>query len=45
MFIALASTKTVFIADAYALWLLWQLKGSIDLQWEKWKSALIAVSL
>ena len=32
MFIALASTKTVFfIADAYALWLSWQLKFSIDL--------------
>ena len=25
----------VFIAVAQALWLLWQLKVSIDLQWEK----------
>ena len=36
MFIALASTKVVFfIAFAYILWLLWQLRVSIDLQWEK----------
>ena len=35
----------VFIAVAYALWLLWQLRVSIDLLWGKWKLALIAVLL
>ena len=35
----------VFIAVAQALWLLWQLKVSIDLQWEKWKLRFIAISL
>ena len=40
------STKTLFfIAVAQALWLLWQLKVSIDLQWEKWKLRFIAISL
>ena len=36
-----------FIATAFALWLLWQLRVSIDLnmQWEKWNLALIAVLL
>ena len=34
-----------FIAVAQALWLLWQLKVSIDLQWEKWKLGFIAISL
>ena len=35
----------VFIAVAQALWLLRQLKVSIDLQWEKWKLRFIAISL
>ena len=36
MFITLASTNVLFfIAVAYALWLLWQPRLSIDLQWEK----------
>ena len=35
----------VFIVVAQALWLLWQLKVSIDLQWEKWKLRFIAISL
>ena len=34
-----------FIAVAKALWLLWQLKVSIDLQWEKRKLRFIAISL
>ena len=34
-----------FIAVAHALWLPWQLKISIDLQWEKWKLRFIAISL
>ena len=34
-----------FIAVAQALWLLWQHKVCIDLQWEKWKLAFTAVSL
>ena len=25
----------VFVAVAFALWLLWQLRDSIDLEWEK----------
>ena len=47
MFIALAATKKefFFIAVACVLSFLWQLKFSIDLQLEKWKLALIAVSL
>ena len=44
LFLTLASTKKkCFIAIAEALWLLWQL--STDLQWEKWKLRLIAISL
>ena len=40
----LASTKILFfIAIAQTLWLLWQLKVSIDLLWEKWKLAFISV--
>ena len=35
----------VFIAVAHVLWLLWQLKVSIDFQQEKWKLALIAGTL
>ena len=35
----------VFIAVAQALWLLWQLKVSIDLKWEKWKMRFIVISL
>ena len=35
----------IFIAVAQALWLLWQLKVSIDLQSEKWKLRFIATSL
>ena len=34
-----------FIAVSQAFWLLWQLKVSIDLQWEKWKLRFIAISL
>ena len=34
-----------FIVVAHVLWLLWQLKFSIDLQWEKWKLRFIAISL
>ena len=32
--------KIVFIVVGHELWLLWQLKVSIDLQWEKWKLRL-----
>ena len=35
----------IFIAVAHPLWLLWQLKVSIDLQWEKWKLRFTATSL
>ena len=35
----------VFIAVAQELWLLWQLKVSIDLQWKKWKLRFIAILL
>ena len=34
-----------FIVIAHVLSLLWQLKVSIDLQWEKWKLAFISVLL
>ena len=40
----LASTF-FFIVIAHVLLLLWQLKVSIYLQWEKWKSAFISVLL
>ena len=42
----LTFTKVLFfIAVAHALWLLWQLKISIDLKWKTWKLRLIAISL
>ena len=37
--------QDVFIAIAHIILLLWHFYVSIDLQWEKWKLAFIAVSL
>ena len=34
-----------FVPIGLELWLLWQLIVAIDLQWEKWKLAFIAISL
>ena len=34
-----------FIVIAHVLSLLWELKISIDVYWEKWKKAFIAISL
>ena len=34
-----------FILVRKELWLLWQLKVSIDLQWENWKLTISAKSL
>ena len=42
--ISLYKTIDFFIAIAQALWLLWQLKVSIYLQWEKWKLRFIMLA-